>query len=506
MKANRTLYISLVFLILVLSCIFRLYGLDRLSLWSDELWVVMESTRGSVWQMLGWVYHNDNHPPGYYLLLRYTQFIFGSSDYAIRFPSAIAGIALVGATFVAGRKHFSLPAAVIASALVAGSYQAIYYSQEARPNIFMALFALLAFHYFRAVILEGDDSRKNYLLFWVSAALSCYFHYSGLVFCACLGVVYLIVALTERNKKTTAAGIKLFLPLAIFYLPWISGTLHDLVNSPPELWQRTPDTNTLKTTVWFLFGPDDVQVFFYLAVLLITVVILFIKKDNYSLILYTLAMIFLPVALFFIKSVFSQDAYNHRHFLYAIPLMALLAGYLIHEVINWCPQRYQTAVVVAVTLFIIGYQFFENVSGGLYTANHFKEEYREGAQVVANDNEFLQGSNHAIISNSYFFDHYLNRFTANKHQSDFIYDRPGKFAELQLFLETHHTAVFYYLETPLIPAANKMITDEDRSLSESYRPLCRTRFGRVQVFKFSIDNNAVKENLSNLPDCRPGSP
>jgi len=456
--------------------------------------------------MLGWVYHNDNHPPGYYLLLRYTQFIFGSSDYAIRLPSAVAGIALVGATFVAGRKHFSLQAALIASALVAGSWQAIYYSQEARPNIFMALFALLAFHYFRAVILEGDDSRKNYLLFWVSATLSSYFHYSGLVFCACLGFVFLIVAIVRKNKKTITAGTKLFLPLALAYLPWISGTLHDLVNSPPELWQRTPDTNTLKTTVWFLFGPDDAQVFFYLVVLLITVIITFIKKNKYALILYTLAMIFFPVALFFIKSVFSQDAYNHRHFLYAIPLMALLAGYLIHEAIYLCPQRYQTAVFIVVILFIMGYQFVENISSGLYTANHFKEEYREGAQVVASDKDFLQGSEHAIISSSYFFDHYLNRFTENQRQSDFIYDQESKMKALQEFLSSGHVKEFYYLETPLIPAANRMITPEDGVLFESYQPLCRTRFARVQVFKFSIENPASKFNISNsdisrLPAC-----
>jgi hypothetical protein len=134
----------------------------------------------------------------------------------------------------------------------------------------------------------------------------------------------------------------------------------------------------------------------------------------------------------------------------------------------------------------------------LYSANHFKQEFREAAKVVAKNNI-------TVVSNTEFFDHYLNRFTDPRHQSIFIYDWVEKFPALQSLLAGQHIAEFYYLEAPMIPGANNMITAEDTILIQNYTPLCRTRFARTQVFKFSIAGNMPKPalpDLLDLPDCR----
>jgi len=504
MNIKKSQYIGLLFFILVLSAVLRFHGLDRLSLWADELWVVMDSTRGTLWEMLYWVYGHDNHPPGYYLLLRYTQFIFGSSDFAIRLPSAIAGIALVGATFITGRKLFSSEAALIAAALVAGSYQGIYYSQEARPNIFMALFALMAFHYFRAVMLEGDRSPKNYALFCLFAAGSSYFHYAGLVFCICLGFVYLMIVATQRKKENIKSGLLLFIPLLFIYSPWIFGTLHHLSSTPVTGWQRAPDLETLQTTTWFLFGPDNLRMYFYLLVFiaaLITSVVASVVPFAVAPVFYTLAMIVLPITVFFIKSNVSQDAYNHRHFLVDIPLMALLAGYFIHAGLRKFPEKNQGILLLVTVLLIVTYQGIANNSRALYTANHFKQEFREGAKVVADDKDFLAWPNTLIVSNIYFFDHYLDRFTQGARKSDFIYDHVQKIADLRSIITAQHITQFYYLEAPNIPGANQMITLEDLALMDYYSPQCRTKFPRVQVFRFFVVDHPEKPDLSTLPAC-----
>src|SRR5690606_36813983 len=147
----------------------------------------------------------------------------GSSDFAIRLPSALAGILLVAMTFVAGRKHLSPEAAVLAAALVAGSYQAIYYSQEARPNIFIALLSLLSLHYFRALVLENDVRRKNFYAFWAFASLNAYFHYVGLIFVFSLFLIYLGALIFHRNKNFLMLGCKIFIPVMLLYIPWLPG-------------------------------------------------------------------------------------------------------------------------------------------------------------------------------------------------------------------------------------------------------------------------------------------
>jgi 4-amino-4-deoxy-L-arabinose transferase-like glycosyltransferase len=504
MKTNRLLSLSdaLPVLILAAAMAFRFYGLDRLSLWADELWVVMGSVQGSLAGMLDNVYHHDNHPPGYYLLLRYTQQVFGNSDFIIRFPSAIAGSLLVLATFCTGKKYISFAAGVIAAALVTGSYQAIYYSQEARPNIFMVLFSLLAFHYFYAVMFEGQRSWKNYLLFWISAVASSYFHYAGLVFCACLGLLAAILLATRRRKEDVLTFAALFLPCALCYAPWVPGVLHQLVNTPVTAWQRTPDFQTLHTTFTFLFGPDTLRITFYQLVVIAGVALMCLSAHQRRLLACLLGMAMLPVAVFYLKSAYSQDAYNHRHFLYAIPMLALVAGSVLDSLLQRVKNKHRSKVFLAIVAIIFACQYIANNNGALYTANHFKQEFREGAQVVADDHAFLQTPHHLVLSNIVFFDHYLLRFTRSQQRSDLIYEHAAQREEVATLVSRQPSTGFYYLEAPLIPAANQMVTAEDLALAERYQPLCRTRFARVQVWRFAVAPPDAAIDFSALPDCR----
>jgi 4-amino-4-deoxy-L-arabinose transferase-like glycosyltransferase len=502
MKIDRLLSAVLPILILAAAIALRIYGLDRLSLWADELWVVMGSVQGSLAGMLDNVYHHDNHPPGYYLLLRYTQQVFGNSDFIIRLPSAIAGSLLVLATYCTGKKYISFAAAVIAAVLVTGSYQTIYYSQEARPNIFMALFSLMAFHYCYAVMLEGQRSWKNYFLFTLSAGASSYFHYAGLVFCTCLGVLAAILVATRHRKEDVLAFAALFLPCALLYAPWVPGVLHQLVNTPVTAWQRAPDFQTLHTTFNFLFGPDTLRITFYLLVVIAGVALMCLSTHRRKMLACLLGMAVLPIAVFYLKSAYSQDAYNHRHFLYAIPLLALVAGSVLDSLLQRVNDQHRSKVLLLIVAIIFACQYIANNSDALYTANHFKQEFREGAQVVADDHTFLQTPHHLVLSNIVFFDHYLLRFTRNKQRSDLIYERAAQREEVSTLVNVRQATEFYYLEAPLIPTANQMVTAEDIELAERYQPLCRTRFARVQVLRFSVAPPDAAIDFSALPDCR----
>lgn len=497
MIPNRGILIGrLLFFILLLAAVLRFYGLDRLGLWADELWVVMDSSQGSLRDMLLTVYYQDNHPPGYYLLSRYTQIVLGSSDFAIRLPSALAGILLIAATFVAGRKHLSPEAALIAAVLVAGSYQAIYYSQEARANIFVALFSLLSLHYFRALALEEDVRPKNFMAFWLFATLNNYFHYAGLVFTASLAFIYLCLLADRHNKACLASGVKIFFPVLLFYLPWLPGMYHDLVASPPEAWQYSPTPQTLVSTFIFLFGPGDVRIYGYGAVLAMVplwiIAVMFIKpwQQRYAGSAKIAALlwfcIILPLAFFYLKSVYFQSAYNRRHFLYAIPLLSLLFGALLAYGLDYFSEKNRSKVLVVVIALIVSYQLLINNNYALYSSNHFKQDYRESARIVVNELSGAINNDTLIISNSEFFDHYLQYFSGGRLTSNLIINKEGRQDLLDQMMENESLKSFYYLEAPLIPAANQMVTERDQLMAQKYKPSCRTKLVRTQVIHFEI--------------------
>lgn len=495
MEKRRPLEAGLVILVLLVAALIRLYGLDRLSLWSDELWVVIVSSTGSLWDMLGNVYINDNHPPGYYLFSRFTQGLLGNSDFAIRFPSALAGILLVWSVWHIGRQYLPWRAAVIAAALVVANYQLVYYSQEARPNIFVALFALWALHAF---------IKKQVLLFAIAATICMYLHYAGLVFVLCLVPVQLFLLARHPTRAALKQAVLLFALPALLFLPWLPGMVHDLLHSPPEYWQRKPSLQTLDQLFWFLFGPDSLFIWFYRISALFVLLFLVNSARKRTLLLpgflvLLLVMAILPLAVFLVKSLLSQSAYNHRHFLFVIPFAALMAGWMLDQLLQRLSSKRQTAALIAIVCLLPGYQLAVNWQSGFYRANHFKQEYREVGALVASDEAFMNHPRVLVVANLFFFDHYLKRFGARR-VTEAIYDKDEQIDEIRQILTAQQVEQFYFLEAPMIPGQNNMVTKKDLLLAEHYTPLCRTRFQRAQAIKWTT-TPAANPGWETLPAC-----
>ena len=132
----------LVAAILLLAALLRFYRIGASSLWSDE---------GNSWALasrsFARIAHDaalDIHPPGYYWALKVWTMIFGSDVVAIRSLSAVAGIALIYAIYRIGRSYRrpfeSISSLAIVAALVATlNPLQVYYSQEARMYMLLAL-------------------------------------------------------------------------------------------------------------------------------------------------------------------------------------------------------------------------------------------------------------------------------------------------------------------------------------------------------------------------------
>lgn len=129
-----------VILILVLAAGLRLRGLGHQSLWYDESGT-LESARVPLSQVIPIVDQTENTPPFYYILLNRWVWLFGTSDVALRFPSALCGIATVYMLYLIGREALGRVLGLFAAGGMAVSRYHIAYSQEARAY---ALFVLLA--------------------------------------------------------------------------------------------------------------------------------------------------------------------------------------------------------------------------------------------------------------------------------------------------------------------------------------------------------------------------
>ncbi len=160
-------------IILALATALRLYRLDGQSLWADEGNSAALALR-SLDQIARDAGH-DIHPPLYYWLLHVWVRVFGISEVGLRSLSALSGVLLVALTYLLG-EHLSGRRVGLAAGFVAAlSPFQVYYSQEARMYILLALLGATVVY----TLLRYLESEKLIWLvgFVVSAAAGLYTQY-----------------------------------------------------------------------------------------------------------------------------------------------------------------------------------------------------------------------------------------------------------------------------------------------------------------------------------------
>ncbi|NJN96793.1 MAG: phospholipid carrier-dependent glycosyltransferase [Anaerolineales bacterium] len=134
--------------IILIALALRLTLLGEQSLWYDEgvTWLLSQKPPG---ELLQWT-AADIQPPLYYLLMWETDALFGSREWALRFPSVIFGVLTVPLLYILARRLF--PASrqrltsppLLAAALLAISPVMVYYAQEARMYTLLVFEVTLA--------------------------------------------------------------------------------------------------------------------------------------------------------------------------------------------------------------------------------------------------------------------------------------------------------------------------------------------------------------------------
>jgi 4-amino-4-deoxy-L-arabinose transferase-like glycosyltransferase len=212
MKISRrdSLLIGLLLaLILAAAAGVRFYGLDAQSLWSDEGNSAALAMRPLA-QIASDASH-DIHPPLYYWLLHFWTNIFGTSEFALRSLSAVLGVLLVWATAELGRRLFGPATGLAAGFIAALAPFQVYYSQEARMYILLALEAAVSMLLFwRYVVGEARS--------WRSQDAPKHAHARRLVGSALLVLVWAAGLYTHYFFPVVIA-----LQTALFFL-WVWGT------------------------------------------------------------------------------------------------------------------------------------------------------------------------------------------------------------------------------------------------------------------------------------------
>ncbi len=237
-------------LILLVAAGVRGYALGRSSFWSDEgnTWALVQRS----WAEIAAAAAADIHPPGYYWLLKLWASLWGTSEGSLRSFSALCGVLLVAATWALGSRIVAmggesgrrvpswlpLSAAWLAALL---PFQ-VYYSQEARMYMLLALLAALLFlallRLLQPAALAGGAAVRDYVAYGAAATAGLWTHYSFPIVLASAGAAWLLAWLraepraAPRSRRALAAFAAANAAALLLFAPWLPTALRQISSWP----------------------------------------------------------------------------------------------------------------------------------------------------------------------------------------------------------------------------------------------------------------------------------
>ncbi len=261
MPSRRLTPVTLV-TILFLAAALRGYRIDAQSLWNDEgnsARIAERSVDRIVEGAAG-----DIHPPLYYLALRAWRSLFGDGEAALRGLSAVFGLITVGFVFLLGRRLFDARVGLIAAFLAAVNPFQVYYSQEARMYMMLAMAGVMA-TYFLVRLLDfwslrpriHIPHRRDYVMYVVALTAGLYTHYT---FPFVVAAHFMIVlAWSSYRPGRLLARLGSWLPLAVsagvLFLPWLPVAIRQIAGWPSQTAPIDTGAALLNVFRLYVLGP-----------------------------------------------------------------------------------------------------------------------------------------------------------------------------------------------------------------------------------------------------------
>jgi mannosyltransferase len=374
----------LLYAILLLALALRSFRLDGQSLWSDEGVSVALAQRDLA--TIARDAAHDIHPPLYYYLLHFWVRLFGTSEMAVRSLSVLCGLLLVLFTYLLGRALFDDRVALIASFLAAISPFQIYYSQETRMYILVALLGaislFLSLNFARATREEDAASlwpTFAFYTFFITSAL--YTHYFAFTIFLVANVAYalwlLLVPSARKWRPLVLWGLSQLLVI-LLYLPWLNFASDQLrtwpaISQPIGLGFLAQEV--LRIFSLGLFAPMGPLIFGFLVIAFLGLIP---KKDEgYAIAIALIYLLLPPLVMYFLS--LSRPLFRPKLLLLATPGYLLLLARGVSGV--WM-ERNRNVVSGILLLFITLASGF-SLHGYFCNPRYARDDYRGLARYIA---------------------------------------------------------------------------------------------------------------------------
>ncbi|OQY48499.1 MAG: hypothetical protein B6242_02200 [Anaerolineaceae bacterium 4572_78] len=362
------------YLLILLATILRFYHLGMQSLWSDEgnSLALAQVSFAEIASRTAY----DIHPPFYYWLLKIWLMLFGYSEFATRSLSAMLGVILVVMIYRLAWQLFDRKVGLIAMWVAMLSPFQIYYAQETRMYMLLAVLGTGC-----VVMFVGWIEKQNltYLMGYVIfATMGLYTQYTFPVILIIINVIS--IAFLWQNKRLLWQWFVVQCIPLIFYMPWLP-TAYRQITTWPSLMKEATSFEIAWTIIRYLsFGVSSEVVHYGWVIFFVVLIILGLDLKGFKSISglskkgLIILWLFLPISITFILF---RPAYL-KFLLVASPAFCILMGlglirgrnFLVGEGIRvWRDKACFVIILIAIPS-------FQSLSATYFNPKFQRDNYR----------------------------------------------------------------------------------------------------------------------------------
>lgn len=359
----------LLFFILCIGIILRVYGLLTLPLSHDELSALHRARFSTFHELISKGVVVDNHPALIQVFIYFFVKLFGSETIWIRLPFMIIGTLTIYVGYVLGKILFHKNAGLILAICLATLQFPLSYSLYARPYVTGLFFTMLSLIFLWKAIHHKNNSKGYWMLWVLSAILACYNHYFSLLTVFLQAIT--LFPLAYHHKK-----LKPFLLFGAFiivaFIPHIEILTKQLQHKGLE-WLGAPRNDFLWQHIKYIFHHS----WFYTLLLASFLVLSFLPRNSMSQNGNKIAIISVlgavPFLLAFIYSKMYAPILQHAILLFSFPYHILIIA-------TFFPKKSSVYVHVWLVLFCV-----VNVFTLIWKRDHFLISQKTPFKTLADD-------------------------------------------------------------------------------------------------------------------------
>ncbi len=375
---NRSSYI--LFGILALSALLRLYHINFQSLWIDELYsIIPTDPKNSVASIIE--YCKTDQPPLFFLYIHSVFSLFGYNELVGRLACAVIGLFGILVMYFLGAECKGKQTGLLASLITAVNYFHIYYSQELRFYSMAFLFSALSYLFFIRAFKRNKIF--DFTAYIVTTTSLLYIHYFGMFVFFSQAIAFLVLLFYKWNAKFLLLSILSAIIIVIGFSPWLPVIFDGLGEVLPHI--KQPKPQFVAQYFYYYTGKDAVTTAIFCFFIFQALKSLIRKNpDNKGAKpVYLIVLIWIIVTYLFpyFRSLLVTPMLADRYTIVTLP------GCIILVALGWDDRKMgKLKYILPITLLfsaVLNLFFFRN-----YYTQIIKDQWREASNIVLSKNQY----------------------------------------------------------------------------------------------------------------------